>query len=35
MDEIAEKLLAYRDPLTGEPSVTKVYQREEVYKDRG
>ena len=35
MDEIAEKLLATMDPETGEPAVTKVYKREEFYKDRG
>ncbi|MEE9179518.1 MAG: alkaline phosphatase family protein, partial [Vicinamibacteria bacterium] len=35
MDAIAEKLLATIDPETGEPAVTKVYKREEFYKDRG
>ena len=35
MREIADKLLATLDPATGEPAVTKVYFREEVYKDRG
>ena len=35
MKEIAEKLLATIDPATGEPAITKVYFREEVYKDRG
>ena len=35
MREIADKLLATLDPATGEPAITKVYFREEVYKDRG
>jgi predicted AlkP superfamily phosphohydrolase/phosphomutase len=35
MEEIAEKLLAIVDPATGKPAITKVYRREEVYKDRG
>ena len=35
MKEIADKLLATTDPVTGEPAITKVYFREEVYKDRG
>ena len=35
MDAIAEKLLSAIDPETGEPAVTKVYKREEFYKDRG
>ncbi len=35
MDAIAEKLLATIDPETGEQAVTKVYKREEFYKDRG
>ena len=35
MDEIAGKLLDTLDSATGEPAVTKVYQREEDYKDRG
>ena len=35
MDEIAEKLLAYRDPKNDQPVVLNVYQREEVYQDRG
>ena len=35
MDQIAEKLLATIDPETGEPAVTKVYKREEFYRDRG
>ena len=35
MDEIAAALLAEVDPKTGDPVVTKAYQREEAYKDRG
>ena len=35
MDEISQKLLAFIDPETGEAAVTRVYQREEFYKDRG
>jgi predicted AlkP superfamily phosphohydrolase/phosphomutase len=35
MDEIAAALLAEVDPKTGGPVVTKVYQREDAYKDRG
>jgi len=35
MDEIAAALLAEVDPKTGGPVVTKAYQREETYKDRG
>jgi predicted AlkP superfamily phosphohydrolase/phosphomutase len=35
MDAIAEKLLATIDPETGEPAITKVYKRDEFYKDRG
>ena len=35
MDEIAAKLLATVDPATGEPALTKVYAREDVYQDRG
>lgn len=35
MDELSEKLLAIIDPATGEPAITKVYKREEVYEDRG
>jgi predicted AlkP superfamily phosphohydrolase/phosphomutase len=35
MDEIAAALLAEVDPKTGGPVVTKVYPREETYKDRG
>ncbi len=35
MDELVEKLLAVIDPATGEPAITKVYKREEVYQSRG
>jgi hypothetical protein len=35
MTEIAEKLLATVDPLTGAPAITKVYTREEVYSSAG
>ena len=35
LDEIAAKLLATIDPATGEPAITKVYRREEIYQDRG
>lgn len=35
MDEIAEKLLQVVDPATGERAITKVYQREEYFQDRG
>ena len=35
MDEIAAALLAELDPKTGGPVVTKAYQREDAYKDRG
>jgi predicted AlkP superfamily phosphohydrolase/phosphomutase len=35
MDEIAAALLAEVDPKTGGPVVTKAYQREDAYKDRG
>jgi len=35
IQEIKERLLAYRDPETGEPAVTRVYVRDEVYEDRG
>jgi predicted AlkP superfamily phosphohydrolase/phosphomutase len=34
MDEIAAGLLATIDPVTGEPAVTKVYKRDEVFRDR-
>jgi predicted AlkP superfamily phosphohydrolase/phosphomutase len=33
--EIADKLLAFIDPATGQPAVTKVYPRDEVYHDDG
>ena len=32
VDEIAEKLLAVVDPTSGQPAITKVYTREEVYR---
>jgi predicted AlkP superfamily phosphohydrolase/phosphomutase len=35
IDEIAAALLAEVDPKTGGPVVTKAYQRDEAYKDRG
>jgi hypothetical protein len=35
MDEIAAKLLATLDPATGQPALTKVYAREDVYHDVG
>jgi predicted AlkP superfamily phosphohydrolase/phosphomutase len=35
MDEIAERLLQAVDPATGQRAVTKVYKREEAYRDRG
>ena len=35
MDEIAAKLLATVDPATGQPALTKVYAREDVYQDTG
>ena len=35
MDEISQKLLAFIDPDSGKFAITKVYQREQVYKDRG
>ena len=35
MKEIADKLLSTIDPATGEPAITKVYFREEVYRNRG
>ncbi|HAK57078.1 MAG TPA: hypothetical protein DCP38_16595 [Acidobacteria bacterium] len=31
MTEIADKLLAVVDPVSGQPAITKVYRREEVY----
>jgi len=33
--EIAEKLLSFIDPITGEQAVTKVYHRDEVFADGG
>lgn len=35
MAEISAKLLATQDPATGRPAVTKVYSREQTYRDRG
>jgi len=35
MEEIAEKLLEVIDPWTGQPAITKVYRREEIYQNRG
>jgi predicted AlkP superfamily phosphohydrolase/phosphomutase len=35
MDEIAAKLLATADPVSGLPALTKVYAREDVYHDTG
>jgi predicted AlkP superfamily phosphohydrolase/phosphomutase len=35
MEEIAEALLAYRDPENGQPVVLNVFKAEEVYEDRG
>ncbi len=35
MDEISRKLLAAIDPETGEHAVTRMYKREEAFKDRG
>ncbi len=35
MREIARKLLETVDPATGRPAITKVYLREEAYRDRG
>jgi len=35
MDEISRKLVATIDPVTGAPAVTKAFQREEAYHDRG
>lgn len=32
VDEIAQKLLAFRDPETGAQAVTRIYPREEVYR---
>ena len=35
MEELAAELLAIIDPATGEPAITKVYRREEVYSSAG
>ncbi len=35
MEEIAGKLLEVIDPATGQPAITRVYRREQVYRDRG
>ena len=35
MEEIAGKLLQTIDPATGQPAITKVYRREQVYTDAG
>ncbi len=35
MNEMSENLLAVIDPVTEAPAITKVYQREEVYEQRG
>jgi hypothetical protein len=35
MEEIAEKLLAFRDPENDQPVVKNVFKAEEVYQDRG
>jgi predicted AlkP superfamily phosphohydrolase/phosphomutase len=35
MSEIADALLETVDPETGMPAITKVYPREEIYRDRG
>ncbi len=35
LDEISDKLLQVIDPATGEPAITKVYQSDQVYEDRG
>jgi predicted AlkP superfamily phosphohydrolase/phosphomutase len=34
-EEIAAGLLRFLDPKTGEPAISNVYQRDEVYRDRG
>ncbi len=33
--DISEKLMSFIDPATGEPAVTKVYPRDEVFADNG
>lgn len=35
LDEISRQLLRFIDPKTGAPAVSKVYRRDEVYRDRG
>ena len=35
MEEIEAKLLATIDPTTGQPAVTRVYRRDDYYRDRG
>ncbi len=35
LDEIARGLLRFIDPKTGQPAITKVYRRDQVYEDRG
>jgi predicted AlkP superfamily phosphohydrolase/phosphomutase len=35
MEEIAGRLLRVIDPATGQPAITKVYRREQVYTDAG
>jgi predicted AlkP superfamily phosphohydrolase/phosphomutase len=35
MDEIEKKLLETIDPATGKPAVTRVYQRDDYFQDRG
>jgi predicted AlkP superfamily phosphohydrolase/phosphomutase len=35
MEEIAGRLLRVIDPTTGQPAITKVYRREQVYTDAG
>ncbi len=35
MNEISAKLLAALDPKTGRPAVTKMYSREQAFRDRG
>ncbi len=35
LDEIARNLVRFIDPKTGQPAVTQVYRRDQVYDDRG
>lgn len=35
LEEITRGLLREVDPATGEPAITRVYRRDEIYKDRG